>query len=315
MDRIRQPGCDGAVAVTVSNPRRIIDAHHHLWDLDACHYPWLEEKGVVRFFGDPTPIQRNYLADELRHDASDYHLDGSVHVQVGVADGDEVRESSWLDQAARTSGLPTALVAFCDLAAGNAQKMLDQQQAIGRVRGIRHIVGRSSAEDANTGSDSLLKNPMWIENLASLRERNLSFDLQLIPTQVDKVAAILETVPGLRVALCHCGSPWDQTVAGFASWRTGLRRLAGNPDVYCKISGLSMFHHDWSVDDLRPVVESCIEIFGADRCMFGSNFPVDKLHKTWNEVWSAYESISASCSAREQDRLFAGTAAEFYRIS
>ena len=294
--------------------RRIIDAHHHLWDLDACRYPWLEEKGVVRFFGDPAPIQRNYLEDELRQDATDYQLDGSVHVQVGVADGDEVKESLWLDQAAGASGFPTALVAFCDLAAENAQQVLDQQQAIGRVRGIRHIVGRSSAEDANTGTNSLLNNTVWIENLASLRERGLSFDLQLIPPQVDQFADILELIPGLRVALCHCGSPWDQSVSGFRSWRAGLRRLARNPDVYCKISGLSMFDHDWSVADLRPVVESCIEIFGADRCMFGSNFPVDKLHKTWNEVWGAYERITVSCSAGEQDRLFAGTAAEFYRI-
>jgi predicted TIM-barrel fold metal-dependent hydrolase len=314
MDRLRQPGCDGAVALVVPNVRKVVDAHHHLWDLDACRYPWLEEKGVVRFFGDPAPIQRNYLADELRQDASDYQLDGSVHVQVGVADGDEVKESRWLDKAADTSGLPTALVAFCDLAAENAQDMLDQQQAVGRVRGIRHIVGRSSDEDVKTGSSSLLGNPVWIENLGSLRERNLSFDLQMIPPQVDKVAEMLETLPGLRVALCHCGSPWDQTVPGLANWRAGLRRLAMNPDVVCKISGLSMFNHNWTVADLRLIIESCIEIFGADRCMFGSNFPVDKLHKSWNEVWSAYEDISAPCSASEQDRLFAGTAAEFYRL-
>lgn len=299
----------------MADARHIIDAHHHLWDLGTCRYPWLEEKGVVRFFGDPAPIQRNYLVDELRQDASDYRLDGSVHVQVGVASGDEVKESEWLNQAADASGLPSALVAFCDLAAANAQQVLDQQQAIHRVRGVRHIVGRSSAEDADTGSGSLLENQTWIENLSSLRERELSFDLQLIPQQVDKVAAILETIPGLRVALCHCGSPWDQTASGLKAWRTGLQRLAENPDVYCKISGLSMFNHDWSDDDLRPIVESCIEIFGADRCMFGSNFPVDKLHKTWSEIWGAYERITASRSATEQGRLFAGTAAEFYRIS
>jgi predicted TIM-barrel fold metal-dependent hydrolase len=315
VDRVRQPGCHGAVAVVVPNARHIIDAHHHLWDLSACRYPWLEETGVVRFFGDPAPIQRNYLADELRQDASDYRLDASVHVQVGVASGDEVKESEWLNQAAGGSGLPTALVAFCDLVAENAQQVLDQQQAIGRVRGIRHIVGRSSAEDANTGSDSLLDNQAWIENLSSLRERDLSFDLQLIPQQVDKVAAVLETIPGLRVALCHCGSPWDQSPSGLESWRTGLQRLARNPDVYCKISGLSMFNHDWSVDDLRPIIDSCIEIFGADRCMFGSNYPVDKLHKTWSEIWGAYECITASSSATEQARMFAGTAAEFYTIS
>ena len=65
--------------------RHIVDAHHHLWDLEACHYPWLMARGVKRFFGDPTPIQKNYLVADLRRDAADYALDGSVHVQVGVA--------------------------------------------------------------------------------------------------------------------------------------------------------------------------------------------------------------------------------------
>ena len=97
--------------------RQVIDAHHHLWDLDACHYPWLMERGVMRFFGDPTPIQRNYLAQELQHDAADFDLLGSVHVQVGVAPGDELRETEWLSNVADADGLPTAVVAFCDLSA------------------------------------------------------------------------------------------------------------------------------------------------------------------------------------------------------
>jgi len=211
--------------------RRIIDAHHHLWDLGACHYPWLMERGVIRFFGDPAPIQRNYLASELREDAANYELVGSVHIQVGVADGDEVTESRWLNQSAELDGLPSALVGFCDLAAGNAQQVLDDQASIGRIRGIRHIVGRSQEEDAVNGSDALLDNPTWIRNLASLSERNLSFDLQLIPQQTESVAEILRQLPELQVALCHCGSPGDQSPSGLASWRAGLEELAALPDV------------------------------------------------------------------------------------
>ena len=295
--------------------RRIIDAHHHLWDLDACHYPWLMERGVIRFFGDPAPIQRNYLASELRADAANYELAGSVHIQVGVADGDEVNESRWLDEAAEVDGLPSALVGFCDLAAENAQQVLDDQSRIRRLRGIRHIVGRSQEEDAANGSDGLLDNPVWVENLASLRERNLSFDLQLIPQQIDRAAKVLQRLPGLQVALCHCGSPWDQSSAGLARWRAGLEQLAALPDVYCKISGLAMFNHRWSVDEIRTIVTTCIDVFGTRRCMFGSNFPVDKLHKSYDDIWQAYETLAGVYSVKEQERLFSGTAAEFYRLS
>jgi predicted TIM-barrel fold metal-dependent hydrolase len=294
--------------------RRIIDAHHHLWDLDACHYPWLMEQGVIRFFGDPAPIQRNYLASELRADAVNYELAGSVHIQVGVAGGDEVNESRWLDEAAEVDGLPSALVGFCDLAAENAQQVLDDQSRIRRLRGIRHIVGRSQEEDAAYGSDTLLDNPVWVENLASLRERNLSFDLQLIPQQIERAAKVLQRLPGLQVALCHCGSPWDQSSAGLERWSDSLKKLAALPDVYCKISGLAMFNHRWHVDDIRTIVTTCIDVFGAHRCMFGSNFPVDKLHKNYDEIWQAYETLARGYSDEEQERLFAGTASEFYRL-
>jgi predicted TIM-barrel fold metal-dependent hydrolase len=234
--------------------RRIIDAHHHLWDLEACRYPWLMERGVTRFFGNPEPIQRNYLAAELREDASAYELAGSVHIQVGVAPGDEVQETAWLSDAATRDGLPSALVGFCDLAASDAQDVLDRQCEFQLVRGVRHIVGRSADEDAATGSDALLDDSVWIRNLKSLRERNLSFDLQLIPEQVGRMVDVLRDMPGLRIALCHCGSPWDQSKKGLERWREGLTKLEALPDVYCKISGLSMFDHNWNIEDIRPIV-------------------------------------------------------------
>jgi predicted TIM-barrel fold metal-dependent hydrolase len=294
--------------------RRIIDAHHHLWDLSACCYPWLMEQGVVRFFGDPAPIQKNYLVADLLEDAATFELAESVHVQVGVAAGDEVRETAWLEATASEHGLPSAIVAYCDLAAEDAQQILDSHSQAPRLRGVRQIVGRSESEDAVTGSGALLENPLWRDNLGSLRERGLSFDLQLIPPQLTKVAEVLELLPGLKVALCHCGSPWDQTAAGMRAWRTGLERLARLPDVYCKISGLSMFNHDWKLEELRPIVDTCIELFGPARCMFGSNFPVDKLHKSWDEIWFAYEEIAGGYTAQEQSLLFVETAAGFYRL-
>jgi predicted TIM-barrel fold metal-dependent hydrolase len=299
----------------MSARRRIVDAHHHLWDLDACHYPWLMQKGVVRFFGDPAPIRRNYLADELRSNASNYDLAASVHIQVGVADGDEVKESQWLTTTAKQCELPSAIVAFCDLSADNASDVLTQQAAFDRVRGIRQIVGRSAEEDVQSGSGGLLADAQWIRNLRLLREMNLSFDLQLIPQQANRIAAILQDLPGLRVALCHCGSPWDQSASGLRSWREGLSSLAELPDVFCKISGLSMFNHNWTIADVRPIIEACIDVFGPERCMFGSNFPVDKLHKTYDEIWQSYELVASQYSEAEQRRLFCATAESFYGLS
>ncbi|MGB5624733.1 MAG: amidohydrolase family protein [Woeseiaceae bacterium] len=294
--------------------RRIIDAHHHLWDLQACHYPWLMARGVTRFFGDPTAIQRDYLVADFRDDAADYELEASVHVQVGVAAGDELKETAWLQKTGDDTGLPSAIVAFCELDSPDAPQSLGAQLEFSRLRGARQIIGRSDAEDAVTGSGELVDDPVWRENLGLLGELGLSFDLQLTPGQVPRVAEALADTPDTDVALCHCGSPWDQTKAGIESWREGLRLLASLPNVYCKISGFGMFDHNWTVDSIRPIVESCIEIFGADRSMFGSNFPVDKLHASYSQVWCAYEELSAGLSAQDQQLLFADTARNFYRI-
>jgi predicted TIM-barrel fold metal-dependent hydrolase len=294
--------------------RSIIDAHHHLWNLRACHYPWLMARGIKRFFGDPTPIQKDYLVADLRDDAADYELAASVHVQVGVAPGDELNETAWLQKTGDDTGLPSAIVAFCELDSPEAPQFLGAQLEFSRLRGARQIIGRSDEEDAVTGSGKLVDNPVWRENLGLLGELGLSFDLQLTPGQVPRVAEALADTPDTDIALCHCGSPWDQTKAGIESWREGLRLLASLPNVYCKISGFGMFDHNWTVDSIRPIVESCIEIFGVERAMFGSNFPVDKLHASYSQVWSAYEELSAGLSAQEQQLLFGDTARNFYRI-
>ncbi len=294
--------------------RRIVDAHHHLWDLGVCRYPWLEARGVRRFFGDPTPIQKNYLVADLRADAEGYELESSIHVQVGVAPGDELSETAWLQSVAEACGLPGAIVAYCELEQPDAMAKMQAQLRYPRVRGVRQILGRSDDEDRRTGSGRLLDSAAWRENLAALGELGLSFDLQLVPSQVPRVAEVLAAAANTPVALCHCGSPWDQTPAGLASWREGLELLASLPQVSCKISGLGMFDHGWTTASIRPIVESCIDVFGADRCMFGSNFPVDKLHASYGRIWEAFEALTAGLCEAERARLFGGTAREFYRI-
>lgn len=294
--------------------RSIVDAHHHLWDLDACRYPWLMAKGVKRFFGDPAPIQKNYLVDDLRADAAGYELTASVHIQVGVEPGDELRESEWLQATGEEHGLPSAIVAYCELDDPEAPRHLEAQLGLSRVRGVRQIVGRSDAEDQQTGSGKLVDSPVWREHLAALAELGLSFDLQLTPPQVPSVAEALSHAPETRVAVCHCGSPWDQTPKGLEKWREGMALLASMPNVYCKISGLGMFDHDWTVESIRPIVESCIELFGAERAMFGSNFPVDKLHASYADIFTGFEAITSGLSEAEQAMLFGDTAKSFYRI-
>ena len=147
-----------------------------------------------------------------------------------------------------------------------------------------------------------------------LQKCDASFDLQMVPPQMTRVLALLRQVPSLRVALCHCGSPWDQSAAGLDAWRRGLAALAELPGVVCKVSGLGMFNPQWTVAELRPLILDVIEIFGPGRVMFGSNFPVDKLYNSYEALWDAYVDITASFSSAECHQMFYQTAAEFYAI-
>lgn len=288
----------------------MIDAHHHLWDLSAVHYPWLMARGAKRFFGDPAPIQRNYLPDEFRADASAQGVTASVHIQVGAED--PLAEAHWVQAVGDADpGWPLAQVVFCDLTADDLTAWLDAYQALPTVRGIRQIVGRAPGEDAATGTNTLLDDPRFAKGLREVGRRGLSFDLQLTPELMDTTARVLQTAPETRVALCHAGSPHDRSPAGLRDWSARLRSLSGLPQVSCKLSGLGMFDHHWSIDSLRPVIETCLEQFGPERCMFGSNFPVDSLYSDYATLFSAHRTIVPEAM---HDRVFRATAAGFYRF-
>jgi len=302
-------------------PYPIYDAHHHLWDLEAVHYPWLATKGIVRFFGDPAPIQKNYLADNLSDDIGSLPVEKTVHIQVGADDDQHLLESQTVQKFADNSDVANAIIGFCALEENSRNEMLDAYQRLDNFRGVRQIVGRSPAEDKETGTGSLLANPNWLEGLKELERRSLSFDLQLIPEQMQSAAGLLAEVPKLSVALCHCGSPWytpDSNPKGWNMWQEGLQTLAKLPNVHCKISGLTMFDHNWSVDTLRPIIEQVIFTFGPERCMFASNFPVDKLHANYQQLWYAYleivENLSPGLSEDLKRGLFKENCARFYKI-
>ena len=286
----------------------MIDAHHHLWDLDTVHYPWLMAKGVARFFGDPTPIQRNYLLDDFRADAAGFKA--SVHIQVGAADG--MAEAKWVQAVADAApDWPMAQVAFCDLTADDLHAQLDAFQTLSTLRGVRQIVGRAPGEDAQTGTNTLLDDPKFAQGLREAGQRGLSFDLQLIPDLMEKTARVLETVPDTQVALCHAGSPYDRSPAGLTAWARALKSLSDLPHVTCKLSGLGMFDHHWTPGTLRPVVQEVIAQFGPDRIMFGSNFPVDSLYSDYATLIDAMRSLVPEAMHKG---VFHATAAEFYGL-
>ena len=291
-----------------------IDAHHHLWDLEKVNYPWLMAKGERRFFGDPSRIQRNYLWREFANDAENHGFQASVHIQVGA--NDPLEEAKWVDTINRqTKCWPIAQVAFADLTDKNLEQYLNELLKLKTVKGIRQIIGRAPEEDSLSNINKLLTNPKFLKGLHIICERKLTFDLQLIPELMELISPILKKVPNLDIVLCHAGSPYNRTKFGLEDWSDRLKDLSNQSNIFCKLSGLGMFDHNWTKNTITPIVQTVLNQFGAERVMFGSNFPVDSITSSYKELVSAYEEIFKNYTAEDQAKIFGLTAKQFYSIN
>jgi predicted TIM-barrel fold metal-dependent hydrolase len=289
-----------------------VDAHHHLWDLSRVNYPWLLARGEARFFGQPDPIRKDYLLANYLEDTAG-RISQSVHVQVGAAAGHELRETAFVDSCSRESGgrLPAAAVVAVDMGRSEIEDQLEAQLDFGITRGVRQMIGKSPEE--NPGLPPFVAE-VWVANWRRVAERGLTFDLQLTEDQYGVVLAALKEVPELKVAICHLASPWDRSGEGFRRWRNWMARFAELPNITMKISGLSMFSHRWEESVFLQWAGAALELFGADRCMLGSNFPVDSLHVSYDQLFSAWNKLVAQCSPEEAARLAGQTAADFYSL-
>jgi len=297
---------------------KIVDAHHHLWDLEAHRYPWLSPE-TRHPAGDLTPICRSYRLADFLEDARDQELVKSVHVQAEIDRADPVRETAWLQRVAddpASGGFPHAIVAFADLADPEVEAVLEAHARYPNVRGIRFLLNYE--EDAPlycaTTRGDWLTDPQWRQGYALLEKYRLSFDLQIFWQQMADALDLASAFPNIQLILNHTGLPRSREPDYVANWRQGMRTLATAPNVAAKISGLAMFHHNWTPEVIRPFVLDTIEIFGPERCLFASNFPVDRLQSSYDALWQAFDQITADFSEPERRMLFHDNAIRYYRL-
>ena len=295
--------------------RKIVDAHHHLWNLGAGYnYPWLQDQSSGEgMLGELTPIARDYVLDDYRADVANYDVVGSVHIEAVSAD--TIAETRWLQAMASREGLPSAIVARVDLHKPDAEEVMAELKSFPNVRGVRQIVNWHSNPKCTFTDHDLLTDSDWLAGFRTLRKYDLSFDLQLYPAQMRDAAELARKNPDTLIVVNHAGMPLDRDEAGVTLWRDGMKRLAGEPNVVCKISGLGMVDWRWNEASIRPFVLGVIDCFGVDGAMFASNFPVDKLYSSFDTLYGAFETIVASFTESEKDKLFHRNALRIYRIS
>jgi L-fuconolactonase len=278
-----------------------IDAHHHLWDLSARQHGWLDGPGMAA-------IRRDFTLQDLAGVTAANHIDRTILVQV-LPDVEETAEFLAL---AAGSELVAGVVGWVDLTSERLPDVLAELSGGpggGKLAGIRHLV--QSEPDPGWLSRAEVR-----RGLRAVADAGLVYDLLTLPHQLGAAIETVRALPELTFVLDHLSKP-PIASGELEPWAAGLRELAAEPNVYCKLSGMvtEADRTGWKVADLRPYAEVALEAFGPSRVMFGSDWPVCLLAATYAEVREAAEELTRHLGAAESAEVFGATAARAYRLA
>ena len=291
----------------------IIDAHHHIWrrrDL-----PWLDGPMQLRIFGAYEPIRRDYPIHEYLADIAGCEVTHSVYVQANWAKASFEEEVAYVQRAADETGYPHGIVGYADFLADDVRPQLDRLVKYRGMRGLRmQLHWHANPQYRFADRPDLARDPTLRRNVAHLSDYGWTFDLQAFADQMQGAAELAASCPGVTFILQHAGMPEDLSTPGRARWQAGMRGLAACPNVVSKLSGLGTFIHRNDAEHIGAIVGDTLEIFGANRCLFGSNFPIEKMWTPYADLVAAYRRALAPLGEAAARAALHDTAARIYRL-
>ena len=294
-------------------PVPTIDAHHHIWRL--ADLPWLSGPQVPRIFGPYQPICRDYPISEYRSDTAGCDIVKSIYIQTNWPAGRSLDEARWVQSVADETGWPHANVAHADLVDPDAGSLLKRLADLPATRGIRQqLHWHENPQYRFAPRPDVMKDADWRRGLARLADLGLLFELQIFASQMADGATLARGFPDTVFVLEHAGMLEDMSPAGWQVWRAGMAALAQCRNVNVKLSGFGTFVHACRDDVIGPIVKETVALFGADRCLFGSNFPIEKLWTDYGTLYRTFRNAIAHLSDAEQAAILHDTAARLYRI-
>jgi L-fuconolactonase len=273
-----------------------IDAHHHLWKYSAEEYPWMLE-GMES-------IRRDFLVRELKHAMQQGRIDGVVTVQARQS----LLETEWLLNLTRRFPFMLGVVGWVPLTDKAVGSHLERFAANPKLKAVRHVL-HDEADDFYMLRDDFNR------GVALLKKFGLRYDILIFARHLPQTIEFVDRHPQLTFIVDHVAKPKIKDHI-LSPWRENMQKLARRKNVYCKLSGMvtEAGWQTWTENDLRPYMDIVLECFGAQRLMFGSDWPVALVacsYKKWVEV---VERATSSLSAGERDSLFGGTAKQAYGL-
>ena len=290
-----------------------IDAHHHIWRLN--DLLWLSGPQVPRIFGPYEPICRDYTIGEFRSDIAGCDVVKSIYIQTNWPAGQSYDEARWVQSVSDATGWPHANVAHADLSDPDAAALIGRLAKLPATRGIRQqLHWHQNSQYRFAPRPDVMNDKDWRRGLAMLAGHGLLFELQIFASQMADGARLARSFPDTSFVLEHAGMLEDMSSQGWQLWRQGMKALAACPNVNVKLSGLGTFVHACREDVMGPIVRESVEMFGADRCFYGSNFPIERLWTDYDTLYRTFRSAIAHLDEREQAAILHDTAARLYRL-
>jgi len=273
----------------------MIDSHQHFWQVGRFDYPWMSKDLGV--------LCRNYLPSDLVPILKRNGVNKTVLVQAS----NSIAESRWLLELAGANSFIAGVVGWIDLTSPDAQ--LEQLTTHPKFKGVRHLVESEPRDD-------WLIQPAVLSNLKRLSSYGLSYDLLVHTRHLKYVPQIAEHCPSLPLVIDHLAKP-PIARNEIKEWSQALESVVKFPNIYCKLSGLVTEANwtTWQTDDLRPFVDRALELFGVERMMFGSDYPVCLLAASYDRVLDAFQEILKDLSEDDREKIFSRNAAKFYRLN
>jgi predicted TIM-barrel fold metal-dependent hydrolase len=291
----------------------IVDSHHHIWLRK--DVPWLRDPPIRRSIGDFFGLRRDIPIEEWMHDVVPLGVVKSVHVTANWGAARALDETLWLQGIADRHGFPHGITCQADLTDPEVEAQLRAQTQFPNVRGVRHQLHWDSYPlRQNVSRPDLCNTAEFRRGFAMLERFGLHFELQVFAAQAPYAVELIEAFPATKFILLHAGMLTERSPAAIEQWREALTAFARFPNVHVKISGLSMFNPDWTVRHFRQVIRDTIQIFGIERTIYGSNFPLEKLHASYADLIGAYRTVLAEYSEHEQRQVLHDNAVRFYRL-
>lgn len=297
-------------------PLEIVDAHVHFWDLGRNYYPWLSDPNPPRHrYGDHKAIRRNHLPADYAASSAGYKVTGVVHIEAVIDPKAAVNETHWLAELRDKTGLPTVAMAFAVLEGDDVEATLAAHSRFPFVRGIRYRIPlQASHAPAAEGQRAFLDNPKFRRGYAFLEHFGFACDVAVPFRHLHETADLAHEFPHTQIILNHCGGPHDRSPEGLDTWRAGMTRLAREPNVAVKVSGIGMPDRAWTPELNAPIMRDTIRIFGPDRCMFASNFPPDSLVADFRTLVQTTDTVVSELAPDSREKIFRDNTRRVYRI-